>query len=129
ATRVAGHDPRASGYIKNILKAAFSSPYGLDVATAVRDAQFGLRNYEGAALQLFDGDDSTAVWRAIAERALARADGRFSATLRCPRVAARIELAGGRVCAVHLADEADRAPPDVPTLRPARPGPIREKLP
>ncbi len=131
ATRIGGHDPRASGYIKNVLKAAFSSPYGLDVATAVRDAQFGLRNYQGAALQLFDGDDSTAVWRAIAERALARADGRFSATLRCPRIAARIELAaaGGRVCAVHLAEGADRAPPDVPTLRPARPGPILEKLP
>ena len=131
ATRVGGHDPRASGYIKNILKAAFSSPYGLDVATALRDAQFGLRNHEGAALQLFDGDDSTAVWRRIAERALARADGRFVATLQCPRVAARIELDAptGRVCAVQLAERADRAPPDVPTLRPARPGPILETLP
>jgi hypothetical protein len=131
AARAGGHDPRASGYVKNVLKAAFSSPYGLDVATAMRDAQFGLRNYEGAALQLFDGDDSSAVWHAIAERALARADGRFSARLLCPRVAARIVLdeRTRAVREVRLAHGADRAPPDVPTLRPATPGPISETLP
>jgi hypothetical protein len=122
AMRAGGHDPRASGYIKNILKAAFSSPYGLDVATAMRDAQFGLRNHEGAALQLFDGDDSTAIWAAIARRALARGGGRFAVRMLCPRVVSGIVLdEHGHVHAVDVARDADRAPPDVPTLRPAHP--------
>lgn len=132
AARGWSHDPRRSGYLKNVLKAAFSSPYGLDVATAMRDAQFGLRNYEGAVLQLFDGDDSTGVWRAVAERALARAraNGRFVAEIQCPRIAARLELdvESRRVCGVQVAERSERAPPDVPTMRPAKPVPPFETL-
>jgi len=129
--RAGTYDPRQSGYVKNILKAAFSSPYGLDVATAIRDAQFGIRDHAGARVQLFDGDDSRSLWEAVAARAQARGGAHgFVAEIKRPRVVSRIELDEGRarVVRVHLAETADHAPPDVPTLRPARPGPVVEQL-
>lgn len=131
AVRGSYYDPRESGYVKNILKAAFSSPYGLDVATSVRDAQFGVQNHEGAVLQLFDGDDSRGVWEAIAARGEAKGPSAgFTSEIRRARVVAKVELdgTGQRVERVHLSDTVDRAPPDVPTLRPATPGPVTETL-
>jgi len=130
ASRALSYDPRSSGYLKNILKAAFSSPYGLDVATSMRDAQFGVRRYEGAVLQLFDGDDSRAAWEAIAARIDARlATGKFGGAILRGRVAKRIILAGGRVASVELSDRPAVPFPEVPTVRPAEPGPPVATLP
>ncbi|HEY4220622.1 MAG TPA: NAD(P)-binding protein, partial [Myxococcota bacterium] len=66
-------DPKSSGYLKNLYKAAFSSPFSFDLATAMRDIQMGHRNYECAKLQVFDGDDAQALWEHIKDRILARA--------------------------------------------------------
>ena len=100
-SRALSYDPRSSGYLKNILKAAFSSPYGLDVATSMRDAQFGVRRYEGAVLQLFDGDDSRAAWEAIGARIEARlASGKFGGAIVRKQVAKRLVVSGGKVTAV-----------------------------
>ncbi len=129
-SRALAYDPRASGYLKNILKAAFSSPYGLDVATSMRDAQFGVRRYEGAVLQLFDGDDSRAAWEAIGARIEARlAGGKFGGALLRKKVARRIITTDGRVTAVELADPPGFPPTEVPTVRPTPAGPTTETLP
>jgi hypothetical protein len=113
-----GYDPRSSGYLKNILKAAFSSPYGLDAATSMRDAQFGVRRYEGAVLQLFDGDDPRAAWEAIAARIEARLVGApFSGSIVRGKVATRIAANLGRVSSVEIADTPPAPPAPVPTTR------------
>jgi hypothetical protein len=119
AVSATSYDPKASGYLKNVLKAAFSSPFGLDVGTAMRDAQFGVRRYEGSVLQLFDGDDARAVWEAV----LARIEARFTSGAVPGRVvrgraAKRIVVAGGRVAAVELADAPPSPPRELPTIRP-----------
>jgi hypothetical protein len=119
-------DPRTSGFLKNALKAAFSNPYALDVGTVMRDAQFGLRSYEGAVLRLFDGDDSRAIWEAVAERAAARLPG--IAEIKRGRIARQILATGGAVTKVELTDQRTELPPDVPALRPATPGPTVETL-
>lgn len=120
------YDPRASGFLKNALKAAFSNPYALDVGTVLRDAQFGLRSYEGAVLRLFDGDDSRAIWEAIADRACARLPG--IAEVRRGRIARQLQTTDGRIARVDLAATNSPLPPDVPALRPAAPGPLVESL-
>lgn len=117
------YDPRRSGYAKNILKLAFSSPYGLDVATAIRDAQFGLQSHDGALLQTFDGDDARALWRAVRERIEGRFEGgvrgRF---LRSTWVSAVRTDADG-VRSVALTTTKERAPSCVPTVEPVSFGP------
>lgn len=124
--RLPGYDPRASGFLKNALKAAFSNPYALDVGTMMRDAQFGLRSYEGALLRVFDGDDSRGMWEAIAQRAAAKLPGLVE--IKRGLVAAAIQAPQGKVARVDLADRTSGLPPDVPTLRPRRPGPIVESI-
>lgn len=125
----ASYDPRRSGYLKNILKAAFSSPYALDVATSMRDAQFGVRRYEGAVLQLFDGDDSTAAWEAIAARIESRLAGpKLNGAVLRRAYAKRIIVSGGRVSAVELAAPPQLPPPDVPTVHPPVAGPTTSTL-
>jgi hypothetical protein len=119
-------DPRASGFLKNALKAAFSNPYALDVGTVMRDAQFGLRSYEGAILRLFDGDDSRAIWEAIAERACARLPG--IAEIKRKRIVRAFQTVNGAIARVDLAETNSPLPPDVPALRPAPPGPMVESL-
>ena len=127
----ASYDPRASGYLKNILKAAFSSPYGLDVDTSMRDAQFGVRRYEGAVLQLFDGDDSRAAWEAIAQRIETRflPTGPLKGRIVRGKVASQIAFAAGKVNRVDLCDTPVRPPLAVPTVRSDSPGPTTETLP
>jgi hypothetical protein len=130
ASRVVAYDPRSSGYLKNILKAAFSSPYGLDVATSMRDAQFGVRRYEGAVLQLFDGDDARAAWEGVGARIEARhASGAVGGRVLRRKVARRIVCAGGRVTGVEIANPPPAPPAEVPTVRPPEPGPATEVLP
>ncbi len=124
-SRVATYDPRKSGFLKNALKAAFSNPYPLDIGTAMRDAQFGLRDYEGAILRLFDGDDSRGMWRAIAERAAARLP---AATIQRGRIAKSLVTKNGHVIGVELASTRPARPPDVPTLHPLAAGPRVETL-
>ncbi|NUO53070.1 MAG: NAD(P)-binding protein [Polyangiaceae bacterium] len=129
-SRALTYDPRSSGYLKNILKAAFSSPYGLDVATSMRDAQFGVRRYEGAVLQLFDGDDSRAAWEAIGARIEARfSSGKFGGALVRRQVAKRLVVSGGKVTAVELADPPAGPPAEVPTVAPRTPGAVTTTLP
>lgn len=112
-------DPRSSGYLKNVLKAAFSSPYGLDVATAVRDAQFGLRNYEGALLRVFDGDDSRAMWEALRARVAARfSSGAVAGEIRSETWCRALLVDNGAVSGVELTARGRRRSPDVPATRP-----------
>jgi hypothetical protein len=117
--RIATYHPKHSGYLKNILKAAFSSPYALDVATAIRDAQFGLRNYPGALLRTFDGDDSRAVFGAVRARIDARMDGaRLSGGARAGRWVKKL-VARGSTWSVETSAHVERPPAPVPTIRPA----------
>lgn len=55
-------------YLRVPLDAAFSSPFALDAATAIRDMKLGTRTYRDALVQVFDGDDPHAVVDAIAGR-------------------------------------------------------------
>jgi uncharacterized protein with NAD-binding domain and iron-sulfur cluster len=129
-SRALTYDPRSSGYLKNILKAAFSSPYGLDVATSMRDAQFGVRRYEGAVLQLFDGDDSRAAWEGIGARIETRlGQGKFGGAIIRRQVAKRLVIAGGKVTGVELADPPPGPPAEVPTVAPRPPGAVTTTLP
>lgn len=124
------YDPQTSGYLKNILKAAFSSPYGLDVGTSLRDAQFGVRRYEGAVLQLFDGDDSAAVFDAIRARLQARfSSGKFAGGVRLGTIAKALAVTGESVTSVDVTTSATTLPAGVPTVRPMQPGPTTETLP
>ncbi len=123
-SRAGSYDPSASGFLKNTLKAAFSNPYPLDVATVMRDAQFGLRSYDGAVLRVFDGDDSRGTWEAIAARAAARLPG--VASFMKGRVASALRTSGGRVIGIDLSDRRAPREPDVPALRPRAAGPIVE---
>jgi len=125
------YDPRASGYLKNILKAAFSSPYGLDAGTSMRDAQFGVRRYEGAVLQLFDGDDPRAAWEAIARRIESRfaPSGPIPGEIIRGKVASRIHTTAGHVSSVDLADTPPKPPAPVPTTREDAPGATVTTLP
>lgn len=128
-SRVATYDPRSSGYLKNVLKAAFSSPFGLDVGTAMRDAQFGIRRYSGSVLQLFDADDSRASWEGVAARIEERlAKGKFAGSILRRHWAKRIEIAGDRVTGVAITRSAERVAPEIPTVRPAALGPTEETL-
>lgn len=56
-------------YLRVPLDAAFSSPFALDTATALRDSKYGTRSFESSLVQVFDGDDPRAVVNAIADRA------------------------------------------------------------
>ncbi len=128
--RALTYDPRRSGYLKNILKAAFSSPFGLDVATSMRDAQFGVRRYKGSVLQVFDGDDPRALWEAVVARIEARfAGGKVKGSIVRGQVAKRIVVSGGKVTEVDLAAAPTRRPPEIPTVRPAPSGPTTSTLP
>lgn len=123
------YDPKASGYLKNVLKAAFSSPFGLDVGTSLRDAQFGVRRYEGSVLQLFDGDDSRAVWEGVLARIEARfTSGQVPGRIVRGRAVKRILVADGRVAGVELAEAPAPIPRELPTVRPRELGPVVETI-
>lgn len=122
------YHPRQSGYLKNLLKAAFSSPFALDVATAIRDTQFGLRNHAGALLQTFDGDDSRRVFQGIAQRIEARSSGRLRCSARTGVWVERIVDSDGAVSGVRVGYAVDRPPAPVPTMRPAVAGETSETL-
>lgn len=77
-------------YLRVPLDAAFSSPYALDTATALRDAKYGTRSFHSSLVQIFDGDDPRAVMNAIADRASGDRDGVFVDVRRlCPAHAIR----------------------------------------
>ncbi len=124
------YDPRESGYLKNALKLAFSSPYGLDVATAMRDVQFGLRSYGGAVLQTFDGDDAQKLWQAARERIEKRFGprglrGGFESGL----WAKHIVLRDGQVDRVELTSHVDSVPAGIPTVEPPAGGRVTRSEP
>ncbi len=126
--RAATYHPKRSGYLKNILKAAFSSPYALDAATAIRDAQFGLRNYPGAMLRTFDGDDSRATFDAVRAMISTRIDGVRVRGGFLRAWAKRVECDALGVRRVELAEHVSRPPAPIPSVRPAKPGPTTSTL-
>jgi hypothetical protein len=96
----------------------------------MRDAQFGVRRYEGAVLQLFDGDDSRAAWEAVGARIEARfSRGKFGGAILKRQVAKRLVVTGGQVTAVELADTPAGPPAEVPTVAPRTPGAVTTTLP
>ncbi len=119
------YDPRESGYLRNALKLAFSSPYGLDIATAMRDVQFGLRSHGGAVLQTFDGDDARKLWQAARERIEKRFGPRgLRGGFEHGLWAKRIALREGRVERVDLTPHVDSVPSGVPTVEPPAGGQV-----
>ena len=108
-------DPRRSGYLKNIYKAAFSSPFGLDAATALRDVQFGHRNFEGAKVQVFDADNAQHFWDGIKARVAARP---VPVVVDKGLWAKKINVQDGAVESVEFTDTCTRPRPPIPTVRP-----------
>lgn len=123
------YDPRRSGYLKNVYKAAFSSPFGLDVATGLRDLQFGHRNYRGARLQVFDGDDARGVWRGIRARIQKRFDdGLVPGEVKSGVWAKAIHQDGAKVKSVALSDTNARPSSFVPTVKAGDKGATTEEI-
>jgi hypothetical protein len=121
-------DPRRSAYLKNLYKAAFSSPFPFDLATAIRDVQMGFRNFETAKLQVFDGDDAQALWGHIRRRIEGRAAEGVPIRVLMSTWAKRIEVSAGQVRALEVAEAAERARRPIATIDPAPTGPVTARL-
>lgn len=119
-------DPRQSGYMKNLYKAAFSSPYQFDLATALRDVQMGFRNHQTAKLQVFDGDDAQALWNHIRQRIEARTLKGVDVSIRTGTWVKKIEVTAGKVSGVELTDSVVRAPRPISTIEPMGKGAVTE---
>ncbi len=102
------YDPRTSPYVKNVYKAAFSSPYAFDLASALRDVQLGHRSFQTAKLQVFDGDDAQAVWDDVKQRIEDRAAQGVPVVIRTGTWAKQIHVAAGRVHSVEVTTHAGR---------------------
>jgi hypothetical protein len=121
----ATYDPKQSAYLKNLYKAAFSSPYAFDLATALRDTQFGFRNFQSAKLQVFDGDDAQAIWNTVRNRILARG----TVNIRTNTWAKKLVLEGDHVKAVEITNSAVKPKRPVSTIDPYPKGDTKETLP
>jgi hypothetical protein len=125
-------DPRRSGYTKNLYKAAFSSPYEFDLATALRDVQMGFRNHQTAKLQVFDGDDAQALWNHIKARIEARkalVPQGVDVTVKTNTWVRAIGTLNGRVQNVELTNSVTRAPRPISTMEPMPKGATTETKP
>lgn len=122
-------DPRRSGYTKNLYKAAFSSPYEFDLATALRDVQMGFRNHQTAKLQVFDGDDAQRLWNHIRARIEARKPLGVDVTVKTSTWVKHIGTTSGRVTNVELTDTVTRAKRPIATMDPVDKGATTETRP
>ena len=118
-------DPRSSSYLKNVYKAAFSSPFAFDLATALRDVQIGHRSFHTAQLQVFDGDDAQGVWDDVKKRIEARAALGVPVVVKTGTWAKELGFTGDRVSSVSTSTAAVRTKRPVPTVDPVtKTGPV-----